>query len=248
MNAMTTINFAHRGASGYCPENTMSAFVKAVELGATGVETDVQRTKDGVLVLIHDESLQRTTGLAALVKDITYEQLSTLDAGSWFHSDFSGETIPTLEQLLSFGKEHGLILNLELKNGLVQYEGMEAEVLKLVSEYGMNDKIVISSFNHYSLALCKKLAPEIATGVLYMEGLYRPWDYAHTLGADALHAIFYAVLPEWVEEAREAGVVYHPFTVNEPGDLERMLKAGVAGIITDYPDRLHALLNKGMVR
>lgn len=245
---MTTINFAHRGASGYCPENTMSAFEKAVQLGATGIETDVQRTKDGVLVLIHDESLQRTAGLAQLVKDTDYEQLSALDAGSWFHSDFSKETIPTLEQLLSFGKENGLILNLELKNGIVLYEEMEAEVIALISKYGMNDKVVISSFNHYSLALCKKLAPEIATGVLYMEGLYRPWDYARTLGADALHPIFYAVLPEWVKEAREAGVAYHPFTVNEPGDLERMLNAGVAGIITDYPDRLHALMNKGTVR
>lgn len=244
---MTTLNFAHRGASAYCPENTMAAFEKAVQLGATGIETDVQRTKDGVLVLIHDESLKRTAGLPQLVKDTDYSQLSALDAGSWFHPDYAGERIPTLEQLLSFGKEHSLVLNLELKNGVVLYEGMETEVISLVEQYGMSDKVVLSSFNHYSLALCKQLAPEIATGVLYMEGLYRPWDYAATLGANALHAFFYAVLPEWVEEARKAGVAYHPFTVNETADLQRMLHAKVAGIITDYPDRLADLIRKETV-
>lgn len=236
------INFAHRGASAYCPENTMAAFAEAVRLGATGIETDIQRTKDGKLVCIHDESLLRTTGLNKLVRDTDYEELSVLDAGSWFGAEFAGERIPTLERLLLLAAESNLVLNLELKNGVVLYPGMEEEIIAAVREAGLEERVVLSSFNHYSLALCKSLAPEIRTGILYMEGLYRPWAYAATLQADALHAYHYAVLPEWVREAAEHGVVYHPFTVNDEREMRRLIEAGVAGIITDYPDRLRDLL------
>ncbi|MDQ6421360.1 glycerophosphodiester phosphodiesterase [Paenibacillus sp. LHD-117] len=238
----TPINFAHRGASAYCPENTMAAFARAVELGATGIETDIQRTKDGKLVCIHDDSLLRTAGLNRLVNDTDYEELSHLDAGSWFDPSFSGERVPTLDQLLQLAAQSELILNLELKNGVVLYPGMEAEVIAAVREAGLANRVVLSSFNHYSLALCKQLAPDIRTGILYMEGLFRPWEYAATLKADALHAYHYAVLPEWVHDAAEAGIVYHPFTVNEDREMVRLIEAGVAGIITDYPDRLNALL------
>lgn len=233
-----TINFAHRGASGYCPENTMAAFAKALKLGATGIETDVQMTKDGKLVLIHDETLTRTAGLQQFVKDTPYAAIAELDAGSWFHASFASERVPLLEQLLDLVKDGDTVINLELKNGIVLYEGLEKKVIEMVRAYDRADRVIISSFNHYSLALCKQLAPEIRTGVLYMEGLYRPWEYAKTLQASALHANKYAVLPEWVAEAAENGIAYHPFTVNDPAEMARLLDAGVAGIITDYPDKL----------
>ncbi|QAY68606.1 glycerophosphodiester phosphodiesterase [Paenibacillus protaetiae] len=236
------VNFAHRGASGYCPENTMAAFTKALELGATGIETDVQMTADGRLVLIHDESVRRTTGFDALVKDLTFEELRKLDAGVWFSEEFAGETIPSLEELLALAKSANIIVNIELKNGLIPYPDLERKVIETVRAYGLSDQVVLSSFNHYSLAVCKQLAPDIDTGILYMEGLYRPWDYAATLGANALHPIKYAVLKEWVLEAAAAGIACNPFTVNAPDEMKRMLEAGVSGIITDYPDRLAALL------
>lgn len=239
-----TINFAHRGASAYCPENTMAAFRKALELRATGIETDVQRTADGRLVLIHDESLKRTAGDPRLVKDIRYDELTLLDAGSWFDPPFSNERVPSLDHLLELVKQTDIVLNLELKNGIVPYPGMEEEVIQAVRSHGLSEQVVISSFNHYSLALCKQLAPEIRTGILYMEGLYRPWDYASLLKADALHAYKFAVLPEWVEEAAAHGVVYHPFTVNEEEEMERLLAFGVSGIITDYPDRLNVVMDR----
>ncbi|REK71682.1 glycerophosphodiester phosphodiesterase [Paenibacillus paeoniae] len=239
-----TINFAHRGASAYCPENTMSAFCHAIELGATGIETDVQRTKDGRLVLIHDESLERTTGDSRLVKDVEYQELVRLDAGSWFSSSFAEERVPLLEDLLKLAKDTELIINLELKNGVVPYEGIEAEVIALVQSYEMGDRIIISSFNHYSLVLCKQIAPQIKTGVLYMEGLYQPWEYAKSIQADALHAYKFAILPQWVQEAAENGIVYHPFTVNEEIELEQLIGFGVSGIITDYPDRLNHILKR----
>ncbi|MNZ44887.1 Glycerophosphoryl diester phosphodiesterase [compost metagenome] len=238
------INFAHRGAKGHYPENTMLAFEKALELGATGIEIDVQLTKDGEIVIIHDESLKRTTGVDKLVKDVTYEELQTFDAGSWFSAEFRDERVPHLRQLLELLQNRPTILNIELKNGIILYPELEQKVISLVRDYGMSDRIIISSFNHYSLKLCKQLAPEIRTGVLYMEGIYRPWDYARTLGADALHPIKYAVLPEWTKEAAAVGIAYHPFTVNETAEMERLLDAGVAGIITDYPDRLAQILER----
>lgn len=179
-----------------------------------------------------------------LVKDTDYDQINTLDAGSWFNPAFKDERVPTLQQLLELIKDTDTILNIELKNGYVQYVDLEQKVIDLVRSYEMTDRVIISSFNHYSLQLCKQLAPEIRTGILYMEGLYRPWDYAATLQADALHAPYIAVLPEWCAEAEANGIAYHPFTVNEVAIMEKLIDAGVAGIITDYPDRLAEVLAK----
>lgn len=236
------INFAHRGSSAICPENTMAAFAKGLEQGATGIETDVQMTKDGRLVLIHDESVARTTGAEGLVKDYTYDELAKLDAGSWFGADFRGERIPLLEELLELTKNRGTIVNIELKNGSIQYPELEKRVIETVRHYNMSEQIVISSFNHYSLVECKHIDPDIRTGLLYGEGLYKPWEYAKLAKADALHAYHRAVLPEWVEEAKQHGVVYHPWTVNDKEQMKSLIDAGVAGIITDYPDVLGGLL------
>ncbi|WP_138495491.1 glycerophosphodiester phosphodiesterase [Paenibacillus pinistramenti] len=236
------LNIAHRGASGYCPENTMAAFRRAIELGANGIETDVQMTADGQLVLIHDEQLERTAGSPKLVKDVTFDELRGLDAGSWYAPEFAGEKIPSLRELLELVRPTSVMVNIELKNGVVPYPGLEEAVIREVRDFGLSDRIILSSFNHYSLVKCKQLAPEIRTGLLYMEGLYEPWEYAIRCGADALHAVHYAVLPEWVEAAAKQRIAYHPFTVNEEPEMERLLAAGAAGIITDYPDRLGELL------
>lgn len=236
------INFAHRGASAACPENTMAAFEKALALGATGIETDVQMTKDGKLVLIHDETLKRTTGAEGLVKDYTYAELSGLDAGSWFGEAFRGEKLPLLDELLELTSSTGTVVNIELKNGVVPYAGLEQQVIETVHRFKMSGQVVISSFNHFSLAACKQIDAEIRTGILYMEGLYNPWDYAQTVKADALHAYRLAVRPEWVAEARAHGIVYHPFTVNSEEEMKALIDAGVAGIITDHPDVLAGLL------
>jgi len=236
------VNFAHRGASAVCPENTMAAFHRSLELGATGIETDVQMTKDGQLVLIHDEILNRTTNGTGYVKDRTMEELRALDAGSWFAAEFAGAKLPALTELLELLQGTDIILNIELKNGVFLYPGMEEKLIAAIRAFNMSGQVILSSFNHYSLAYCHSLAPEIRTGILYMEGLYRPWDYAATLGASALHANHYAVLPEFVKEAAARGIDYHPFTVNDPQRMEALIEAGVSGIITDYPDLLAGLL------
>ncbi|OZB91765.1 glycerophosphodiester phosphodiesterase [Paenibacillus sp. XY044] len=237
------INFAHRGASAVCPENTIAAFARSLELGATGIETDVQLSRDGRLILIHDETLSRTTNGSGWVQDHDLEELRKLDAGSWFHPDFAEERLPLLEELLELVQNTGTVINIELKNTKVPYAGLEEKVIDMVRRYNMSERIVISSFNHYSLLLCKQLAPEIRTGILYMEGLYEPWEYARSVQADALHAYHFAVLPEFVVGAKAAGKVYHPWTVNEEKEMQRLIDAGAAGIITDYPDKLAALLS-----
>ncbi|WP_068502398.1 glycerophosphodiester phosphodiesterase [Paenibacillus kribbensis] len=236
------INFAHRGASGVCPENTMAAFRHALELGATGIETDVQRTQDGYLVLIHDESLKRTAGSPLDVRDITLQELNALDAGGWFDEKFRGERVPLLDELLELAQSSDTVINLELKNSIYRYPGMEEEVIAAVKRFGLEERVILSSFNHESLALCAQLAPEIRTGALYIEVMVRPSEYAAQFGVTALHAYKHAVTPEAVSEALAAGVVYHPWTVNEPEEMKYLLEAGVSGIITDYPDRLVHIL------
>lgn len=174
---MKPINIAHRGASGYCPENTMVAFKKAVQLGATGIETDVQMSKDGYLVLIHDESLRRTTSAKnGMVKDFTLSELKQLDAGAWFHSKFKGERIPTLEELIQWASGNSILLNLELKNGIVPYAGMEERVIRCVKYYGMTNHVIISSFNHNSLLRCKEISADVSTGLLYSAAFLNFWE------------------------------------------------------------------------
>ncbi|WP_458119300.1 glycerophosphodiester phosphodiesterase [Paenibacillus sp. Z6-24] len=236
------VNYAHRGASGYCPENTMAAFRKSLELGATGIETDVQMTRDGRLVLIHDESVQRTTGQAGEIKDLTYRQIMELDAGSWYSSEFAGERIPTLGQLLDWIEPTGMMLNIELKNNLEPYEGMEEKVIAAVRKRGLSQRVIISSFNHYSLVTCKRIAPEIRTAILYVENLFEPWKYARSIGASALHPYYRFMNDRMVQQASEQGAIYNPFTVNDPSEMRELIRMGASGIITDYPDRLHELL------
>lgn len=168
------INYAHRGASGYFPENTMLAFEKAVSLGSTGIETDIQMTKDGVLVLIHDERVDRTTDGTGYVKDYTYKELLKLDAGSYVSEEFKGLKVPTLEELLQFASHNELKLDLELKSNIILYDGIEEKTVDLINKYNMNHRVTVSSFNHYSLMKIKRISKKTKIGLLYMTGLVHP--------------------------------------------------------------------------
>ncbi|TKJ91447.1 hypothetical protein PaeCFBP13512_08880 [Paenibacillus sp. CFBP13512] len=238
------INYAHRGASGYCPENTMAAFEKSWKLGATGIETDVQMTKDGQLVLIHDESLKRTTGYEGQIKDLTYDEIKTLDAGSWYSEEFANEHVPLLSELLSWIAPTEMMLNIEIKNNIEPYIGIEEKLVRMIQEYNLTDRVIISSFNHYTLQTCYQLAPEIQTGILYMENLVNPWDYVKTFGASALHAHYSAVTSDGVAQAEQAGVIYNVWTINDPIVMRELIDMQVGGIITDYPDILAELLKE----
>lgn len=240
-----TINYAHRGASGYYPENTMLAFEKAVNMGCTGIETDVHMTKDGQLVLIHDEKVDRTTNGSGCVKDYSLGEIKKLDAGSFMGQQFKGITIPTLEELLEFLKGKDIVLNIELKTDVIWYSGIEEKVLDMVNKYDLKDKIIMSSFNHYSVHKCKEICKDIKVGLLYMEGLFEPHQYAKIVGAQAIHPYFPAMDNKAViDRVRQSGIMVNTWTINEEKDLRRFLEYGVDGIITNYPDKLNQIMKE----
>lgn len=239
-----TLNIAHRGASGYYPENTLIAFEKAIELGCHGIETDVQMTKDGVLVLIHDELVNRTTNGSGLVSDYTYSELSKLDAGCFFGEDFKNEKIPRLDELLDITKNTSLVLNLELKNSVINYPNMEEKVIDVLYEYGLEDQTIISSFNHYSIKKCKSISQKIKTGILYSSVLFEVEKYAENLCADFIHPNFYTLLnnKHLIDNVKTSGLNINTYTVNEENFMKIMLDMNVYGIINNYPDKLKKLL------
>lgn len=237
-----TLVYAHRGASGYAPENTMEAFKKAVKLGSRGIECDVQMTKDGRLVVCHDETVDRTTNGKGFIKDFTFEELRKLDAGSWFGKEFKGEKIPLLSELLELVKETGLLLNIEIKSGIVLYPGIEEKVLSEIEAFGLQNKVIISSFNHYSVNRVKQLLPSVKTGILYMEGLFEPWNYMRAVGCECAHPFHMALIPEIAREIKNRGFRINVFTVDDPEHAVKLAAMGVDGIITNYPDKMVEVL------
>jgi len=229
---------AHRGYSSKAPENTMAALKMAVDFGVDGLEFDVHVTKDGEVVICHDESVDRTTNGKGLIVDYTYEELQKLDAGSWFSDEYKGEKIPRLTELFDLVRGSNLLLNIELKTGVSSYRRIEKAVLKLIEDFSLTEQVIISSFNHYSLKEIKNISPKTATGILYMAGLFEPWNYAKAIDAQALHPYFRTLVPELVLEAKARGLQVNPFTVNEPDHIAAMLAMNVDGIITNYPERV----------
>jgi glycerophosphoryl diester phosphodiesterase len=245
---------AHRGAAGLCPENTLVAFRKALELGADGTEMDLQATKDGVVVIIHDDTVDRTTDGRGRIGDLTLDEVKRLDAGVKFGPAFRGERIPTLRELIDLVKASGnrrFRLNLEIKFA----DGREGEpadleerVLAILRETDFMDRVITQSFHHPSPAKMKRLAPAIPAGLLVGERR-RPAD---PVAAVREHrADYYAphhslVTPELVATLHQAGIPVVTWTVNDPADMRRLIAMGLGslpgdGMISDYPDRLVAL-------
>ena len=152
------LNFGHRGFSGRYPENTMLAFEKAIEAGCDGIELDVHLSSDGELVIIHDERVDRTADGSGYVGKMTLKELRNLDVSASFRGQYGVNRIPTLEEYLALAKETGIITNIELKTGVYTYPGIEEKTLAMIDDFGMRDKIIISSFNHYSVKRMQALA------------------------------------------------------------------------------------------
>lgn len=233
---MTAI-WAHRGSSAYAPENTIPALKLAIEQGADGVEFDVQRTVDGHVVLIHDETINRTSNGFGRVADLTLEQLRLCDFTNGFVG-FRHVRIPTLAEALEVLAPTDLVINIELKNNVELYPGMEDDVLRIVQQAGLLDRVIISSFNHFSLAnLRGRVAPE-NLGLLFSDGLYDPWSYARWFGAGHLHPHRLALKqPNFMWLCHEAGIKANVWTVDDERDVEELTRLGVDAIITNFPDR-----------
>ena len=227
--------YAHRGASAYAPENTLEAFRLAMEMGADGFELDVHLSADGQLVVIHDETVDRTTNGTGLVREMTLAQLRALDASNGMQ-EYRGARIPTLEEVYQLVRDTHHIVNVEIKTDEYFYPGIEAACLELTRKMGMMDRVIFSSFNHFSLLTLRAMAPEAKLGMLYADVLVNAWDYAGTLNVDYLHPMkMNLYTPDFAAGARNAGFGVNLWTVNDPETMQLCHDQGVH-IITNNPD------------
>jgi glycerophosphoryl diester phosphodiesterase len=231
---------AHRGASGYAPENTMASFRRAAELGARFIETDLHLTRDARVVAIHDPTLDRTTSGRGPVHLKTLEEVRALDAGSWFHSvsaeSFAGERIPTLDEILQFSKERDIVFYLEIKSDGAW--GVEHAVVAALRNSGEAARIVILSFDTATLESVSQLDSTMMTGYLCDLPSTDLVERAVQAGARQLVPRSDLVTTALVDKAHLAGLQVVAWTVNEPDQMRRLITAGVDGIISDFPDRL----------
>lgn len=255
------LNIAHRGARGHAAENTLPAFELGAKLGAHMFELDVHLTADGQVVVHHDDELLRCTDAAArfpgrasyFVSDFSLRELQSLDAGSWFGGAHAA--VPTLEEVLALAKALGRFVNVELKTIPRMYRQLVARVFSCVDHCDMRDRVLISSFDHQSLLDVRAHCERVATGVLCSGRLARLPEYLELLDADAyhpscssdcdsmgLHAADGGLDTRTISSLRAAGKHINVWTCNDPVHMQRLLAAGVTGIITDYPDRLAPLL------
>ncbi|MFG6116010.1 glycerophosphodiester phosphodiesterase [Halobacillus sp. MO56] len=235
------LNIAHRGASGYAPENTMAAFEKAVDMKADMFELDVQMSKDGELVVIHDTTVDRTTDGTGSVKDLTLEELKSLDAGSWFGEVFAGETIPTLGEVLDEYKGKSGIL-IEMKSPAL-YPGIEQKIADELTSRKLdkpeNEKIIVQSFDHESVQKFHNILPEVPVGVLLgynPEGISDKQLDRFEEYADYVNPSKGMIDASLVERIHDYNMKTHPWTVRDRESANFLLEVGADGIITDYPD------------
>lgn len=232
-----------------CPENTLASFERAVALGAEWIELDVHLTRDGALAVIHDETVDRTTDGHGFVKDMTLAELKRLDAGRRCGAQFVGQTIPTLDEVLAWAREHGTSVDIEIKNAPLYYDGIEEAVVTTVDRADMAEEVIITSFDHHAVRRVKALDSRLETGVLYAA---RPLDggvgLARAASADA-------VLPHWayvtrddVDAAHAANLAVASWATSDPAVLSHLLGAGVDAIATNAPDVLRALVDDRSTR
>jgi glycerophosphoryl diester phosphodiesterase len=229
--------FGHRGARGQAPENTMAAFQLALQQGVDGIELDVHLTKDGKVVVCHDHALEKTSNGKGWIHEHTRDDLQKLDFGSWFGAQFAGEKIPSLREVLQWAAATSLIVNIEIKNGPIIYEGIEEKVSALVRECRMVDRVSVSSFYHPTLLKMKQLDPLITTGLLYASRPIDPWLQLRVTDTNNIHPVWHYLDADWVLGTRPHGAKIFTWTINEMREWEHIRHLDVDGIMTDFPDR-----------
>ena len=209
--------YAHRGASGwdkqYAPENTMPAFEKAVAMGADGIELDVQLTRDGEIVICHDEKIDRTSDGIGWLKDYTLKELREFSF-SKPHPEYGNVKIPTLRDFLEFFSPTGKELNIELKTGVILYDGLEKKTAAMIREFDMEDRVIYSSFNHYSLKLLKDAVPEARIGLLMGQNFVDVPGYTTMMQAEAVHPNYQHIDKEYIDKCHAHGIKVNTWTVD----------------------------------
>jgi glycerophosphoryl diester phosphodiesterase len=229
--------YANRGSSGTHPENTLAAFRAAAELPITGVVIDVQLSKDGKVVVMHDEKLERTTNGTGYVKDKTLAELKELDCGSWFSPEWSGEEIPTLDEVLDIFEETGHRLNIELKTDIFPYDKLVDKVIALADKRGMTERLILSSYNHEDIQkVCRETSVEAA--IVTLQVLVDVYDYARVIGTNRIHMSLPSAFRKTATDALRKGAIVYVYTVNDLQYAEELQQIGVHGIITNYPEMM----------
>lgn len=237
-----TVIFAHRGFSADYPENTLIAYEKAAACGIEGIEIDVQLTKDGEIVVIHDVTVNRTTNGKGHVKDLTLKEIKALNANNKV-KQVANASIPTLAEVFEWLTTNNFSCIIELKNNDIPYKGMEKKVIRLIRQFNLSDRIILSSFNHYSLVQCYIIAPEIETAPLYRDGLFMPWIYAQGIKAGAIHPNYRVISEDIIQQSIQNGVKVRPYTINSEKDLRQMFSFGCSAVITDNPAKAIKIRN-----
>ena len=236
--------FAHRGASGYAPENTLTAIKKAIEMKADGIEIDIQLTKDGKIVVMHDWKVDRTTTGRGFVYELDFDYIRSLDAGQWYTKDFIGEVVPTLEEVLDI-LPNDIMLNIEIKDTARKHSNIEEKMLEVLKKYPEKfDNIIVSSFHHDKIKRLQELEPKLKLALLTDSEFIEIEKYLSTNGLNSFsyHPEINLISKEDVEILHKKGIKVFVWTVNKEEDLAYLIKLGVDGVITNYPDIMKELL------
>ncbi|MEX0648155.1 MAG: glycerophosphodiester phosphodiesterase family protein [Balneolaceae bacterium] len=232
---------AHRGASYYAPENTMAAFRLAHEMNADMIELDVQLSKDGIPVVIHEPFLEKTTSGRGRVSDFTLSELQEFNAGSWFSDRFENEKIPSLDEVLQWAAGK-IAVNIEIKTEAVALgEGVEEKVIALVQNYEMDRYVIFSSFDPRAIFEVNRLVPGMNTGILYdrsRAALLPPSNLVNESGAGFFHVNWRWLNNRWLNDLKEHNIPVLTYTVNNERRMRQLIRRGVQGIFSDRPDLL----------
>ena len=237
---------AHRGFSGAAPENTIAAFKKAIEVDSDMIECDVHLSKDGEVVVIHDDTLKRTTNGNGKVRDLTLRELKRLDAGAWFGAQFSGEKIPALKEVLELTRGK-IPLQVELKEGDLGQPAMIELVdrsFQEVEKAGMLDQVLFSSFNLSAIERIREKNPNLPLALIYNKPWNSPQEITGGNPFPVLSCSGKVLNPANASRARQQGIKVLVWTLNTEEQMEHFLKVGVDGIVTNYPDKLITILKK----
>jgi glycerophosphoryl diester phosphodiesterase len=241
--------FAHRGVSSIAPENTLTAFKMALDMGIPGIELDIHLCFTGELMVTHDHNLKRVAGLDALVEDTDFAAIRSLDAGAWKSPEYAGERIPTLSELFELVGDR-MYYDIEIKSRDREPKGLEEKLLALVEEYGLSRKVAVTSFNPFSVKRFKALCPTIPTAVIYSNSEELPLPLRFGAGAIISGCDF---LKPNHKKMRRLPVFYHkvmmgreilPWTIDDPKDAAAVLGKGAIGIITNRPQDMLALIKE----
>lgn len=234
---------AHRGVSGTYPENTLSAFQAAIDVGAEMVELDVSVSKDGIPVVVHDKTVDRTTDSEGDVQSFALVELKGMEVGAWFSEEFRGEEFPTLKESLELMKDE-IAVNIEIKTEAVSDEiedGIVDKALQIVNELDMSSSVIFSSFDYRVMEQLNALDPTMPKALLYeasQSADLLPSELVQNYQVDVFNCSYRQLSEEWIKDLQLHQIPYLVYTVNEPELMEELIEKGVSGMFTDFPEEL----------